>query len=335
MVDEKGILNIVKGYLYNKNKLYTDDFKALFKRYCKSDIIEIIQILKKNNIEIVIKQNKDVKEIRIDNNENVSLNNKNFKSLSNEQLCELYKQGNKKILDIILEKNKNLIWSRVKKFNKFFKHKLDDEDLFQSGAIGLIKAVEKFENNKEVNLTTYSIYWIDQKIRRDIIDYGFTIRIPVHMVDTIMKVNYIIVKNEDLPKEKILEIAEKEGIDKEKFQMALSLRKNILSISSINTLIGEENDAELIDFIEDKKEKLVEDEVVENIEKEAIKLQLETLKEREKDILKLRFGLNDGKDRTLEEIGKIYGVSRERIRQIESKALNKLRHPSRSKKFLY
>ncbi|NME83767.1 sigma-70 family RNA polymerase sigma factor [Clostridium sp. SM-530-WT-3G] len=332
MFNEKYIISIVDSYLYDKNKLNTEDFKSIFNECSRSEVVEIIRILKKNNIEIVIKQNNNAKEIKIDDKKNNNLNTKNLKNLSNEQLCALYKQGKKEVLNIIIEKNENLIWSRVRKHNKFLKHKLEEEDLFQSGALGLMKAVEGFKADKGANLSTYSIWWIDQKIKRDIIDYGFTIRIPVHMVETIIKVTYILVKNEGLSNEKILEIVKKEGISEEKFNLALSLRKNILTLTSINTLVGEDSETELIDLIEDKEEKLVEDQVVENIEKEIIQLQLNTLKEREKNVLQLRFGLVDGKDRTLEEIGQVYGVTRERIRQIESKALKKLKHPSRSKK---
>lgn len=332
MINEREIISIVKSYIYNNNKLNTDDFKILFNKYSRSETIEIIKILKENNIEIVLNQSKEVKEIKINNDKKTKLNNKSLKSLSNEQLCELYIKGNKEILNIIIEKNEKLIWSRVRKHSKFFKHNLDDDDLFQSGAMGLIKAVENFKIEKEVNLSTYAIFWIDQKIKRDIADYGFTIRIPVHLMEVIIKVSYIIVKNIELPREELLKIASTKGISEEKFDLSVALRKNVLSLASINTLVGEDGETELIELLEDKEQKLVEDEVVENIEKEIILSQLDTLKEREKNIIQLRFGLIDGKDMTLEQIAKGYNVTRERIRQIESKALKKLNHPSRSKK---
>lgn len=331
MITEADVICKINDFLYDGNKIDKEDFKKLFGKLNREDILEIIKILKSNNIEIVIDPKND-RKISNTNKVDKNINYKELRNLSNEQLCALYNQGNKEIITTIVEKNTKLIWSRVRKYNKIFNHKLEDEDLFQSGAMGLIKAVENFKNDKGANLTTYSVWWIDQKIRRDIADLGYTIRIPVHIFETVVKVNSIVSKNQLVSKDELIEIAKSEGISEENFKKALFLKDIILKPVSINTSVGEDDDSELMDFIEDKEIKLVDDEVIEKMLKKDIEYVLKTLNVREKEIIELRFGLLDGRERTLEEVGRIFGVTRERIRQIEAKALRKLRHPSRCKK---
>lgn len=325
MIEQRDILKKIQPLLNEGNKLFKEDFKNLFQGFNNDDLRSILGILRKNNIEIIL-------ERKNNNKIKTSLDYKNLKKLSNEQLCILYKQGNEEVLPAIIEKNEKLIWSRVSKHRNYLKHKLDDEDLFQSGVIGLIKAVKKYNNDQGANLVTYSVWWIDQAIKRDIIDLGFTIRIPVHMVDTIIKVNRIISKNNFLSKEEILKIAEQEGISEEVYNLAYKLMSYILSPSSLNTLIGEDEDTELIDYIVDEDMESVETIVEEKFLRNTIQILLDTITAREEKIIRLRFGLDDGIPRTLEEIGKEFGLTRERIRQIESKALRKLRHPIRSNK---
>lgn len=324
MLNEEHILKKIEPLLNNKKELFKDDFKKLFDGLKNDELRYILSILKKNNIEIIL-ENKNMKK------KNTNIDYGNLSKLSNEQLCVLYNQGNERVLAAIIEKNTNLIWSRVLKRKKCLNHKLDDEDLFQSGAMGLIKAVKRFRSDMGVNLTTYSVWWIDQSITRDIIDLGFTIRVPVHMVETILKVKRIIARNNFATKDEALSILAEEGISEETYELAINLMSSVLSMSSINTLIGEAEDSEVINFIEDKESKSVEEYVEDEILKETINYVLDTLTERERTILELRFGLNNGVGRTLEEVGKVFGVTRERIRQIESRALKKLRHPARSK----
>ena len=152
------------------------------------------------------------------------------------------------------------------------------------------------------------------------------------MAETVLKVNYVIGKNEKMTHNELIKIAKLEGISKENFEKAVFLQKNILRLSSINTYVGEDQDTELGDLIMDN-EYSTEDKVINKILSETIESILSTLTDREKTILELRFGLKDGRERTLEEIGTVFGVTRERIRQIEVKAIRKLRHPTRSKKF--
>lgn len=250
-------------------------------------------------------------------------------SLEEEQmLSERVAEGDEEAKNMLAESNLRLVVSIAK---RYVGRNLSFLDLIQEGNIGLMKAVDKFDATKGFKFSTYATWWIRQAITRAIADQAKTIRVPVHMVETINKLKRIqrqmtLELNRE-PKEE--ELAEKMGMTVEKVREIFKISQDPLSLE---TPIGEEEDSHLGDFIADSDNMSPEEYAINEVLKDDISLVLQTLTEREEEVLKLRFGLVDGTSRTLEEVGNIFNVTRERIRQIEAKALRKLRHPSRSRK---
>ena len=242
-------------------------------------------------------------------------------------LAEQIAVGNKFAKDELIEANLRLVVSIAKRHVGKGMYFLD---LIQEGNLGLIKAVEKFDYSKGYKFSTYATWWIRQAITRAIADQARTIRIPVHMVETIHKVSRTARQLlQELGREPNTdEIAEKLGITAEKVREIMKIAQDPVSLE---TPIGEEEDSHLGDFVEDNDSPAPSDSASYSLLREQLCNILHTLTPREEQVIKLRFGLVDGRPRTLEEVGKQFQITRERIRQIEAKALRKLRHPSRSK----
>ena len=284
------------------------------------------------NLEDILKDNTIAKELTINDPVRMYLKEiGKISLLSLDEETELSKRiaaGDETAKNRLAESNLRLVVSIAK---RYVGRGMLFLDLIQEGNIGLMKAVEKFDAEKGYKFSTYATWWIRQAITRAIADQARTIRVPVHMVETINKLSrYQRQLTLELNREPTdEELAKKMGMSPDKVREVIKIAQDPVSLE---TPIGEEEDSHLGDFVPDEGNMSPEDFTIHEMLKEEIGDVLLTLTEREEQVLRLRFGLDDGSPKTLEEVGQMFGVTRERIRQIEAKALRKLRHPSRSRK---
>lgn len=350
-MNEHLILSMAEPYVKDGSITY-DQFENIYSMLSLKEMYDVTEILYKNGIDLIAEV--EIDEYNFDNERDyfpvlydISLFkddnfnpdapetlvvNRNIKQ-SNEILCTLIQQGNLQATQDLCVKNKGLVDKCVNACSKKYSHHLDFEDLEQVGFMGLIKAAQKFDIKLGYSFSTYAVWWIKQAISREIMDNGFAIRIPVHMMERINKLTVIENKFSDyIPEKRIKKIADEMGITEKAVRECMVLKTNILMYSYLNAPVGEEEDSEIVDFIPSEDVLSVEDIVTNRELRRSLDEALDTLKDRERQVIRMRFGLDDGEPRTLEYLGQKFGVTRERIRQIEAKALRKMRHPSKSRK---
>jgi len=357
-MDEELILKMASPYIKD-NTLSYYDFDNIYSMLSRKEQYKTSDILEKNGIKLVDAESildfdKDKNFDQVENfdedenfdfeilydeeifkdnvsSEYVSVNNVRQE---NEILCHLIQEGNKQAVRDLCVKNRKLVDKYVIKFQKAHPNRLDFEDLEQVGFIGLIKAAKKFDLKKDVAFSTYAVWWIRQSISREIMDNGYPIRIPVHMMEKIAKVSIMDSKfaMEGLPlKQRIIEMSKELEITQDKVKECIILKNNYLNYDSLNSPVGEDDESELGEFISYEDTESVEDIVMRYALNDKLSEVLNGLKEKERKIIKMRYGFVDGRTMTLEEIGKEFNLTRERIRQIEEKVLKKLRKPSENK----
>ncbi len=338
----KEVIDKIVSESLKKSSITTDELMDKMDKFKISpEQMELVyDALNENKIEIIDSSEKDKdllllqldKEMSMDDPVKVYLKDiGKIPLLSTDEETELAQkmmEGNEAAKQRLSEANLRLVVSIAKRYVGRGMHLLD---LIQEGNLGLMKAVDKFDYTKGFKFSTYATWWIRQAITRAIADQARTIRIPVHMVETINKVVKVSRQLlQDLGREPSPEeIADHMGIPVER---VVEIQKIAQDPVSLETPIGEEEDSNLGTFIEDENAQSPSDAVAFSMLKQQLISILDTLTPREEKVLRLRYGIDDGRPRTLEEVGKEFNVTRERIRQIEAKALRKLRHPSRSKK---
>lgn len=340
MINEEFVLVMIEPYLNSKRELSEFEFYELFSGLNRKEQYEVIDIMIRNDIDYVdekVEESRIFSQALILEMNNDKDNYKKLLHLKNEQLCVMYQDGDLIALTALIDKNKRFVYQLAWKLhNQYNQITLSIDDLYEEGNLGLIEAAKHFDVSMDNQFITYCWHWVRQKITREVMESGFMIRLPVYVFENIIKINKYRKLYPMADVDKLLEMLNEEKtlnkmISKEELQNYFLYADAYLNTSSLNVLVGEDNDSELMDYIPNGA-KCVEDNVIDNILAEDITAVLQSLKPREAQVINMRFGLDGNPPMTLETIGKYFSVTRERIRQIEVKAMKKLRHPTRSKK---
>lgn len=338
MLNEQFILKRMEPYLNNKRQLSRFEFLELFSELGRDEQLEVAGIIIRNGITVVEEKEEDFREfehVEILNNQNNGQDYSKLIHLTNEQLCVMYQQGDLNALGALLEKNKRFVYKMAVKINREYRPaSLTLDDLFMEGNLGMIEAANRFDAQLDYKFTTYAWHWIRQKIVRSTMDTGYMIRLPVHMFEKLIKLNNCRKRHTSASFDELLEYMKTEGgldLSSEQLMQLLVYSDMYTSTASLNDVVGDDEETEKIEFIPDPAMNTEEMAINDRL-REDLKKAISTLTQREQKIIDLRFGLTTGKEMTLEQVGKEFNVTRERIRQIEAKALRKLRHPSRSRR---
>lgn len=353
MLNREYILEAIRPYLTKDKKLRESDFNRLFSDLTRKEQYQIIEILIDADIDYVddeasppIDQKSiidifteiesesivETKKSHAAPKSTLGRDAKQLLGLKNEQLCALYQQGDPLALEALVLKNEKFVYRDALALSKQFKQdSLTIDDIVQYGNIGLIAAADRFDVTRGFSFLTYAGHWIKQSITRNIIDHAYLIRLPVHVMERARRFWGVRAAHPNFTEAELIEeiITLGYATSAKEIRHLLNLGDLYLNTTSLNVLVGEDEETELEEFI--PSDSSVEDMVEQTFLRESLENVLSTLTPREEKILRLRFGFDDGIERTLEDVGKMFNVTRERIRQIENKALRKLRHPSRTK----
>ena len=364
-MDVERIVKLAEQHVKNGSLTYTA-FDKIFDMLSRKEQYQVCEILYNNGIQLVDEEKNDVtssqledslvtpddlellddkiEESAFDDDDSVFKDPASYEDYlffpkevkqSNNILVHLVQEGNRQAKQDLCIKNENLIHKYANIYYRYLGNDLEYEDLLQVGFIGLLTAAEKFDFTKETAFSTYAVHWIKQAISRELLDRGFRIRIPVHVMEKIIKMNQLDAKY-DLQqldfRARIKRIAEDMATTPDKIEDLFVIKNQFLSATSLDTPVGEEEETSLGDYVPNDDDFGVEEIYFQRALSAALDEVLATLSPREEKIIRLRYGLDDGRVKTLEEVGKEFDITRERIRQIEAKAFRKLKHPSRSKK---
>jgi len=331
-LDPEMILEMVNPYLTENQLISKEDFDMLFEDMESKDITEIESILTINNISIsteIYNKYKEQFEGQLPNY---------YLTLENEMLCVMAQNGDKNATTAMIIKNERFVYKQIKSVKYYLNTSsvYDEDDMMQAGYMGLLKGIEHFDAERGNKFLTYAGYWIIQYMMRDLLNNGYTIRIPIHFLEKMAQINKIQSKyqSNDLTIDELtkkLNAETNHNYNVNEVEHAIVIRNQVYNLSYLDTFIGEEEDSRLGDYIPDDTAN-VEDIVEKKILNETINEILNEFTEKEKNVIVLRFGLNNEEEKTLEQIGDKYGVTRERIRQIELKVLKKLRQPRKKSK---